>query len=342
MSSSTLQAEVFITETNDGKASTGYLEMISSENLLIDEIQCEIHFEARGRMCSYENTIVSFPVILQPKLLKAHEETIVPFTFMLNDAIESYEGTNVNFRYNCEVSIEVSREDYNKLGLSFLSNIKSLITSNRTLRTIKKFDVTDVKNTYKVEEGTFGFKLTPNYLISVIVAVLLFLVYLLFMPEFNGFYIFLGVAAIVVISIGIHSYLKTTLGKVTMKISDADEGFVCAVGKTKKFNLKEQTIYYEIVEKVRDQRGTKTATHTEVVYTSERKAMNNFRKSSEFKFLYVNNPNYKSMEIEDVTILWRMIITGTSNLGLKLKYTCKFTVNKDKLINNKDGLVTYF
>jgi len=37
-----------------------------------------------------------------------------------------------------------------------------------------------------------------------------------------------------------------------------------------------------------------------------------------------------------------MIIAGTSNLGLKLKYTCEFTVHKNKPISDKEGLVTYF
>ena len=340
MSSSTLQAEVFITEINNGKASTGYLELISSEDLLIDAITADIHFEARGRMRGSKNTLTSFPVIVQPTQLKAHEETILPFTFILNDTVESYEGKNASFTYNCEVSIAVDKDDYNKLGLSFLSNIKSLITSNRTLRTIKKFDVSDLRNGYRVEEGTFDFKLTPNYLISGVIALLLFLIYLLFMPEFNGMYIILGIATIIVISIVIHSYLKTTLGKVTMELSDADNGFLCIVGKTKKFNLKDQTIYYEIIEKVTDRRGTKTSTHREAVYTSGRKAMNNFKKNSEFKFPYTENPYYKSMEIQDVSILWRMMITGTSNLGLKLKYTCQFDVYRNKPIN-VDGLVPY-
>jgi len=271
MSSSTLQAEVFITEINNGKPSTGYLELVSSEDLLIDAISADIHFEARGRMRGYKNDIVSFPVILQPKRLKANEETILPFTFILKDTIESYEGVNASLTYNCEVHIDVDKDDYNKLGLSFLSNIKSLITSNRTLRTIKEFYVNDHKNGYKVEDGTFDFNLKTNYGIPVIIGFIMFFAGVFFTPEFNIGFIIFGLAVLITITFLVNYYMKAALGSVTMKISDANEGFLCVVGKTKKFNLKDQTIYYEVVEKVTDRRGTKTSTHTEAVYTSGRK-----------------------------------------------------------------------
>ncbi len=341
MSSSTLQAEVFIDETNDGKASSGYLEIVSSEDITIDAIQGEIHFEARGRMQAYEKIIATFSIISQPTQINAHEETLLPFTFEMNDGIiESYEGRNVSFKYRCEVSVDVNRDDFKKLGLSFLSNIKSLITSNRTLRTLKDFEIRDLKHTYAVNTETLDFKLQGNYTIPIVLSLLLFMVYVLFIPEFDTGLIVFGIVMMLGVSFFSHYYLKQTLGKVTMDISDADDGFLCVIGKTKKFNLSDQSLYYEVIEEVVDSRGTKTSRSREVVYKSERKAIHNFKKHLEFKFLYPERLCFESNKTNDVTILWQMKITGKSNVGLILNYTCEFRVRKDKPMDEA-GLVTY-
>ncbi|WP_420574289.1 hypothetical protein [Kordia sp.] len=341
MSSSTLQAEVFINETNDGHASSGYLEIVTTEDILIDNIVADIQFEARGRMRGYQNNIATVPIILEPTLVKANEENILPFTFELRDEnIESYEGVNVSFIYTCEVTIYVNKEDFKKLGLNFLSSVKSFMTSDRRLRTLKQFEVKDLQNAYKVTEGLYGFNLEMNYAIPVFTALILFLGYVLFIPEFNTGYLIIGIVIIILTTIFVQSFIKSSLGKLTMDLEDDEGNFRCTIGKTKKFNLKEQTLYYEIIEEVTDRRGTKTSTSTKVVHTSEHKTMNNFKRNAVFDFPYVDSPDYECLQMKDVSFYWQMNIVGVSNLGLKLKYTSKFEVKKSKPIS-AEGLVKF-
>ncbi|EDP95331.1 hypothetical protein U8527_16035 [Kordia algicida OT-1] len=341
MSSATLQAEVFINQTHDGRASSGYLELVSSENILIDSILADIHFEARGRMRGQKETLTTFPIIVEPTLVKAHEETILPFTFFLDDApIQSYHGRNVSFSYTCEVTMQVHKDDFKKLGLSLFSSVKSFMTSDRRLRTLKKFDIKDTNSSFKVREGTYDFSLKKNYGISVILAFLLFLLYVLFVPEMNVAYLVLGIVVLIITTIITQALMESSLRKIAMKLEHEGDNFRCTVDKTKKFTLKEPTLFYEIIEKVTDRRGTKTSTSIETVYISERKSLNNFRKNAEFSFPYVNNPDLATLELDDVAIFWQMTITGTTSLGLKLKLTSKFPVKKEKLVDDKEALVT--
>lgn len=336
MSSSTLQAEICINEANIGETISGYLDIVSSEDILIDDINGEVYFEARGRMNGYKNDLISFPIITKPTLIKANEENIFPFTFTINSSIESYEGQNVSFTYTCEVIMKVNSEDFKKLGLSLMSSIKSFMTSDKRLRTLTQFEVKDHKNTYKVQETGYNFKLQANLVIPIFVAILLFLIYLFFVPEKTGVYIFMGLVIVVLAGIFAHSFIKSSLGKLSMHLEDEGANFKCTIEKTKKFKLKEQYVYYEIIEEVVDKRGTKSSTSRRVLHTSPLKEMKNLSKETEFLFPYVSNPDYKSLEIGDVTIFWQMCVTGVSNLGLKLKYTSTFEVVKNKPIINED------
>lgn len=342
MSSSTLQAEVFINQTNDGRASSGYLELVSSEDILIDAILADIHFEARGRIRGEKKTLTTFPIIVEPTLVKAHKETMLPFTFVLGDnPIQSYQGRNVSFSYTCEVTIQVHEDDFSKLGLSLLSSVKSFMTADRRLRTLKQFEIKDTDSSFKVREGMYDFSLKKNYGISVVLAFLLFLLYVLFVPEMNVAYLVLGIVVLIITTITTQGLMESSLGKIAMKLEHEGENFHCTITKTKKFTLKEPELFYEVIEKVTDRRGTKTSTSTETVYTSERKALTNFRKNAEFSFPYVNNPDLATMELDDVAIFWRMTITGTTSLGLKLKLTSEFPVVKEsKFVDDKEALVT--
>ena len=342
MSSSTLQAEVFIDEENDGTISTGYLDIVSSEDILMDEITAKIYFEARGKMRGYKNTVISFPVITEPTLIKAGEENFIPFSFEIDDLIESYEGKNASFTYTCEVMMHVDDSDFKKLGLNFLATVKSFVTSDKRLRAQKQFEVSNYYHTYNVKEGKYDFKLKLNYKLPIIIAVILFLIYIILLPEFNLTFAILGVVLLIVITYVIHMYLEDAFGRLVMELADEDEeNFRCTIEKTRKFNLEEQHVYYEVIEEVVDNRGTKSSTNRQRLYASFRKELTKFKKNTAFTFPYPSNLSYATMEVKDVKIFWRMCVTGITSGGLKLKYTAEFEVKKDKPINNKEGLVKF-
>ncbi|WP_298512828.1 hypothetical protein [uncultured Kordia sp.] len=342
MSSSTLQAEICIDEVHKGEVCTGYLDIVSTEDILMDEITAKIYFEARGKMSGYKNEVLSFSIITEPILIKAGEENSIPFSFEINDFVESYEGKNVSFTYTCEVMMHVDEEDFKKLGLNFLASVKSFITSDKRLRAQKQFEVADLHNTYSVKEGTYDFKLKLNYILPLAIAVILFLIYISLIPEFDLSFTILGIVILITFTFMIHYYLEDALGRLTMKLADDDdENFHCAIEKTKKINLKEQHVYYEIIEEVVDNRGTSSSTNRQELYKSFRKEMKSFKKNTAFTFPYPGNLSYATMEQKDVKIYWRMCITGVSNLGLKLKYVSEFEVKKNKPIHNKEGLVKF-
>jgi hypothetical protein len=110
----------------------------------------------------------------------------------------------------------------------------------------------------------------------------------------------------------------------TLKDEDA---FICKILKTRKFNLMSPYIYYEIIEKVIDKRGTSSSTYTETLFTSERQKLQNFKSSPELKFSYPKKNGLNSFKYGDASIFWQMKLEG-NYMGLTLKYKCIFKVTR--------------
>jgi hypothetical protein len=125
-------------------------------------------------------------------------------------------------------------------------------------------------------------------------------------------------------------YVESALGKVTMETLQDEEAFLCTIKKTKNFNLANQYLYYRIIEKVVDDRGTSSSTYTSTLYTSEKKKLTNHRDYAQLKFEYPTSRNWHSNELEigGVEIYWEMHLVGTTYLGFVLKYTTGFFVEQ--------------
>ncbi|MEM6685534.1 MAG: hypothetical protein AAF617_07025 [Bacteroidota bacterium] len=338
MSSSTLQAEVCIDDVQKDTDISGYVHIVTSEDILMDEITAKIYFEARGRMRGFTKDIATIAVINAPIIIKAGEENILPFSCPLDEYVESYEGQNVSFTYNCEVKMHVDEDDFKKLGLNFMASVKSFLTSDKRLRARTQFEVIDRQHTYRVKEGTYDFGLKLNYVLPIAVGIIMSMLFIAFTQDNTIWYVVLGIIVIAAVTYGIHFYLEDTLGKLTMTLENVDEThFCCRVEKTRKFKLKEQFVYYEIIEEVEDRRGTKTTTYRECQYASLRKEMKNFSKNAEFTFEYPTRLDYATLKADTVEIYWRMCLTGVSSLGLPLKYTATFKVKKDRPIPVEEG-----
>ena len=326
MSKAILEREIIIKECTDNYSVSGYLSLRSSETIDIDMVDGTVFFEARGRMSSQKTHCLSF-TISGKKTLQANESYKIPFSFELyNVAIGTYNGKNVSFSYKCEVKIHVEDDDIGNVDRSLFSKIKSFVTSDDSLKVSTYFHVEDKTSTYDIVESTTTLDFKTNFLMSLAIGAIFAVVYLFMIPEFNEFYAIVGVLILIVLILGAKMYVKNALGVVTMETLRDQQAFLCTIKKTKNFNLAKQYVYYQIIEKVVDDRGTSSSTYRSTLYTSEKKKMSNHREQTQLKFLYPTTRNWHSNDLGDASIYWKMLLKGTSYLGFVLIYECEFIV----------------
>lgn len=337
MSKAVLEKEIVIESSSDNYDISGYLYVKSSETIDVDVIGGIVYFVARGRMASKEREHMSFR-ISNRKTLEANVSYKIPFSFELgNVKIGTYKGKNVDFTYRCEARIHVEDDDIGKVDRSFFSKVKSFVTSDDSLKASAYFYVEDTTSTYQVEEATRTLNFKTNIIISIIIAVLFAGIYLFLIPEYNIGYIALGLVILILILIVTKMYMNNALGDVTMETLPDEEAFLCTIKKTKSFNLANQYLYYKIIEKVVDDRGTSSSTYRSTLYTSEKKKLVNHREYAQLKFTYPTSRNWHSNElgIGGVEIYWEMHLVGTTYLGFVLKYTSMFFVEQRRQVMMK-------
>ena len=152
--------------------------------------------------------------------------------------------------------------------------------------------------------------------------------YLFYIPEYTPPYLIPGVLIVALMQFLTTKYIESILGDVTMQTVRTEDGFLCKLKKTGNFNLTNQKVYYEIIEKVVDDRGTSSSTYKEVIYTSEVQQLPDFKDNSNLTFYYPNREGLFSTEWEDASIIWTMNLQGLTLFGIGLTYHQEFVVEK--------------
>ena len=327
MTKATLEKEIFIDKVNNGKIISGYLMIKSSETITLDKIKGVIFLETRGRMSSHKDEILSIQ-IQQNKIITENETYKIPFTFnSSNFEINSYVGKNVSFSYNLEIQIDVNNEDIKKMERSLFSKVMSFVTSDYSIITSEYFELENLNLKYQVVETKTDFTIQPNLIVSIIISLIFVSVYIYIIPEFIIWYIILGIASIILLLYLVTKYIENMLGAISMETLKDEDAFICKILKTRKFNLMNPYLYYEIIEEVVDNRGTSPSTYTETLYTSEKLKLQNFKSNPSLKFLFPKRNGLYSLEYSDVSIFWQMKLKG-KYMGLTLSYKCIFKVGR--------------
>ncbi len=328
MTKAKIEKEIIINQVYNNEKTSGYLLLKSSETITIDRIMGVVFLEARGRMSSYKDKMLSFEITNKKELTK-NESYKIPFTFNSSDfEINSYNGKNVSLSYCLEAQIDLINQDVEKIEQSIFTKVKSFVTSDNTIKISEYFKIENSNNNYQVVESKTDFNIQPNLVIGLFTLLIFGSIYSYLIPEFNPWYIILGIASTILLAYLITKYIGNSLGTVSMRTLKDENAFICKILKTKKFNLIKPSLYYVIIEKVIDNRGTSSSTYTETLFTSKKKSLENFKSSPEIKFLYPKQNGLQSYKYRDASILWQMKLEG-KYLGLTLKYKSTFKVVRE-------------
>ncbi len=311
----------------DNRTVTGHVSIIVSETITLDKITGYIVLESRGRVSARKENVLSFKISDQKKILKdeLHE---FPFSveFFDND-IDSYKGKNVTFSYKCEAQVNVNEHDIGKLEKSIFSTIKSFITSNNSMTVSTYFLVEKPNAVYQIEEASLYFKLHFNLILPLLILPVIGGIALLLTPKHNWKIVIVSLALAALFIYAFFKIIENKLGRVSMKTTQEVDGFLCEIRKTRQFKLTKLKIYYNVIEKVIDNRGTSSTSYTEVLYKSPEQKLSNFKSRPQFTFNYPNKKGLQSTNYNDASILWQMNLVGYY-FGLKLNYHCYFMVSR--------------
>lgn len=332
MSKAILESEVFMDEDPLGESSSGYMFIRCSKTLRIDRITGYIFLETRGHLASCKVELFNFNISGE-RTLQRDELYNIPFQYgPKHFAIDSYTGEKASFIYNCEVQIDVSPNDLPKVDRTVFSKIKSFVSSNDAIKTNKHFTIANENYKYEVVDTVEALDLRAHYLFMVIPVFLVLVTYLLVIPEYSEKYLFGGMALLG--GTGLLTYhlvpevVERILGEVLLKVSSDGDGFLCRTRKDRALAFSNQELHYEIVEVVVDRRGTDTCTYLSTVYSSESKALKRYRdESEEVRFSYPKLKGYQSISHSDVSLVWKVILTGNYK-GLTFLYDAEVVIKK--------------
>lgn len=305
---------------------TGALLVTSNLSLKLDEINAIIYFEARGKMSSNKTKILNFIIATEVSVIK-NKKNKIPFAFQLPTGTrDSYEGVNVSFNYKYKIDLVVCKNDIDKVERDIFSKIKSFLTTSRSISFSEYFKVLYEKENYEVLPTNSKLKLNNSYFKFIVI--LIFLSFFSFLISSNMAIIFFVVLTFLILLYVTRKYLENRFGEVAVQISPDRKSFICKLHKTKKFSLKKTQMYYQIIEKVIDKRGTDSSTYLNTIYTSESKKVESFRETIELTYYYPEKRGLSTYNYNDVSIYWEMILVGEF-LGISLKYKCMFDVIKN-------------
>lgn len=306
---------------------SGEIRYLSSESIKIDSVILKITIEAKGKMPSYKKEICVSTIPDSQFHLEKDKEYYLPFTFKLDNNIETYEGENVKILYNCQVRTHVNEKHYSDLDTSFFHNIKALISSDKSIKQNKYFNYKIRDKVLIVSPENLKLNLTPNKAIIALVASLLTLFYLFLIPEITIEYFIFGVVGAIGISFFISTQvLQALLGTLTIKTENEDDQFYCLIDNSGTSSLNKIDILYEIVEVVIDNRGSSTSTYEKAIIESRPQKEVNLKSNNKISFQFPKKRKFHSVSAGNASIVYRLFIDVKTKVGTTLTYKTDFTV----------------
>ena len=315
---------VVLTSTLDikgaGRSFTGTLILKTTESLTLTAIKGMVCFNAKGRMRGHRNEIQEITIPLNTSKLMPYSDNKFTFAFELPlDSSPSYEGHNVSFYYSCDIDLVFDEASYKSLEKSVFRKMISFVSSNTEINITENFDFWDTERKLTVVPKDYEFKLQPNKIIVFTVIGLMALLY--------GAYIYLnGVEAFAIwhipvgiiltaISVGLATmFVGKRMGKLKMRLSPIrNDDFNAMFSIPFNYNLTNAKIYYRVIEKVVDSRGSSSSTRTNVLFESKTHPLYTNKNTQNILVDFPNEQLSPSVKAGGADILWRMFIVGEKN-----------------------------
>jgi len=315
------KAEIVLTQDSENNYKySGELHITTYQPLEIESIAVEVVMTVTGRMSPIYENLINIDLLKHSKSLALGTQKF-SFEFTLpDDTISGYEGKNAIINYECVAEVYLDDENYRKLDVSLFKNFLTYVTKTNAIKVKKSFEFKKEIDEYKVTAKDY--KLTffnPTALIIVIISFLIAYGYLIYIGTISFSKIFLyffvaffaGALYVAIVYYAFLHFFNKTNGTAIVKISPYKKGqFQCKVSGL--HAIKNPKIYYEIIEKVVDRRGTSSSTYTSTIYTSKSQDLSTLNPTVTFDFPI--DKNLANLNVRDtLKLLWKIKIKGDRN-----------------------------
>lgn len=326
MKSDRLNIELEFQEVSE-VVTAGILKITSQETIRVNNIRLEVYLEGEGLMERVKQMVAREFIFRTETVLNSNEEYAFPFMLNLHYKTESYNGINGKLKYNCEVKIEVHEDDLGSLDVSLFSTIKSKFMDEKILEYSFFYDYYNHSISYEAKEESYDLKSSLNALAFIPIALIALGFIYFFIPEAGIHIYFIAAILSVMFFQLISSLVSKRKGNNLIKVSQQGNLLQFNLSNCVFYGLREFEIYYEILEKVTDNRGTSTTVHKETLYKSDRKSYDRLLKET-LKFSLPENENMQSMNVCNIKIEWIFHVRALNNFGIKKHFFTPFRVKK--------------
>ncbi|MEM6805780.1 MAG: hypothetical protein AAF696_30555, partial [Bacteroidota bacterium] len=306
-----------------GNEIKGEMLLKVEEEVEVESVEVKLLVEAKGLMSS-QSALIYHKTHKKPGLLKPGEIYRFPISVIPNK-YGSYKGEQVeiSFRFEGELKLleqkasEKIRNFFRKLGNSSKNQDAYFI------------HLTSPIESYRLRDQKISLDSNSSYQ-SFLGLPLLIMFFVLVGKEVIDYSIGIPIGLLFSLLCIIYYLIgRYAVGNPSAEIVQEDkEGFHVKLYKEPSWHfLRGIEVSYEIVEEVLDRRGTSSTTHKKVLFDSlvQKSRLNQEELDFYFDFPY-GKP--KSMNWEDVSIIWRLKLKVFTSLGFNYKVYGPFIVKK--------------
>lgn len=307
---------------------SGHINYKTNELVTATKVVITITQEAKGEMSSFNRKLIHKIIMDDTFQISPIENYSLPFDFKINSNIETYKGHNVDIFYTCEIKTYIDDESWSRLNRDTFEGVKAFFSTIRSIKTTKRFNYYIPNKQLKVKPLNLLLDIKPNKALYIPLGILIFSICFIAYPDksFNSFF-FSGMIALFSSTYISKALLQMIYPTQKGLIEEHIDGFNFTILSKPSSSHKKYSIYYQIIEKVIDKRGSSNSTLENVLYTSPKTSRNksNILESNDFKSP-PKNKYFHSTKIDDASIIYQIHVTTETKMGFNIVYYHEFTM----------------
>ncbi len=312
-------------ELEVGEIRKGIIVITPKENLDVYQFGFQLIMEGRGRTSVITKVASKKTLISNQTLLKGEEYRLD--IEIIGALPGSYHGKNIKFNWKVKTFIELQDSSYKHLRKELVKGFKLLSAFNPDKFLSKEFDLTIIQSSqpYAVLNQPQSLKSSSwvPWLIFILGTIIPF--FILHKMEHSSTYLIIGSISFLLFIMFVipHYYKMNIIGQIGFNVENMEEdSFLMSFNFSKNNKrIRKFEVNYIVVEKVVDDRGTSSSTHTHTFYRSGKQEKRHPSKTEDFIFKFPEYEVPPSFETGDFQIYWEAEIKIQLDIGLSSNFS---------------------
>lgn len=321
-----------------GQEVKGEMTVIPNTELGLNRFGYRVVMRIRGKLSASEH-VEKEEILLYKTFWQAHQASVFPISFTVPEQ-PSYAGVNVAFDWALESVIDYDSEtDAQIRGQSIRKlNLRNVLSPEWGSQASIPLHISYPDYPLVVEDSgaESKFLFSPGKKVGIRVAVLITLGLLVVVTQqvfldntSFGWGPIIGVILLAIAGLaGYYYYAKSMLGKVDMQVAQAGKDSLELQVQIEKNSTKIRSIeaWYEVREKVVDDRGTSTVTHNVALFESEKVSISPVQRQMRVSLLLPAEQYPYTSSRQYVSLYW--VVKMRVNIGLPCAYEKEIWVSR--------------